>query len=239
MIDPRFFHFLIIISSSEQSKIGWTGWNWARRNNSRQVEAKNFGFFEELWLCCNHAVCIGNCPILNFVCFSIAIHATWSPKQIPNPLFDLAGVTCGYLLISFWTFFGATFVGKALIKVNIQVLYLSPYRTSSSSSYEHNTWFLHTYTNILILRLTFVDRPGSRYLSSKKRRWKRSIPWYENPFLSNVTRMKETNNKNNNTYSFRLCRSFRSKSSLLLAQLFESLLKISKNNWPSPTKHKR
>jgi hypothetical protein len=42
--------------------------------------------------------------------------------QIPNPLFDLAGICCGHFLIPFWTFFGATAIGKAVIKVHIQVL---------------------------------------------------------------------------------------------------------------------
>lgn len=41
--------------------------------------------------------------------------------QIPNPLFDLAGITCGHFLVPFWTFFGATLIGKALIKMHIQV----------------------------------------------------------------------------------------------------------------------
>lgn len=40
--------------------------------------------------------------------------------SIPNPLFDLAGITCGHFLIPFTTFFGATCIGKALIKVHIQ-----------------------------------------------------------------------------------------------------------------------
>lgn len=42
--------------------------------------------------------------------------------SIPNPLFDLAGIICGYSLISFWTFFGATLLGKAVIKMHIQKL---------------------------------------------------------------------------------------------------------------------
>lgn len=41
--------------------------------------------------------------------------------QIPNPLFDLAGITCGHFLVPFWTFFGATLIGKAIIKMHIQV----------------------------------------------------------------------------------------------------------------------
>ncbi|KAF8570995.1 Ectopic P granules protein 3 [Paragonimus westermani] len=42
--------------------------------------------------------------------------------SIPNPLFDLAGMTCGHFLVPFWSFFGATFIGKALIKVHLQQL---------------------------------------------------------------------------------------------------------------------
>ena len=41
--------------------------------------------------------------------------------SIPNPLFDLAGITCGHFLVPFWTFFGATLIGKAVIKMHIQV----------------------------------------------------------------------------------------------------------------------
>jgi membrane protein YqaA with SNARE-associated domain len=38
----------------------------------------------------------------------------------PNMMFDLCGICCGHFLMPFWTFFGATFIGKALIKVNAQ-----------------------------------------------------------------------------------------------------------------------
>ena len=46
--------------------------------------------------------------------------------QIPNPLFDLAGITCGHFLVPFPTFFGATLLGKAVIKMHIQVQFI-PY----------------------------------------------------------------------------------------------------------------
>jgi len=42
--------------------------------------------------------------------------------SIPNPLFDIAGMTCGHFLIPFWTFFGATLIGKAVIKMHFQML---------------------------------------------------------------------------------------------------------------------
>ncbi|KAI1294084.1 Vacuolar membrane protease [Mortierella claussenii] len=44
--------------------------------------------------------------------------------SIPNPLFDLAGITCGHFLIPFSTFFGATFLGKAVVKSSIQTFFV-------------------------------------------------------------------------------------------------------------------
>ncbi|KAI6645922.1 Vacuole membrane protein 1 [Oopsacas minuta] len=44
--------------------------------------------------------------------------------SIPNPLFDLAGITCGYFLIPFSTFFSATLVGKAGIKMAMQTSFI-------------------------------------------------------------------------------------------------------------------
>lgn len=44
--------------------------------------------------------------------------------SIPNPLFDLAGITCGHFLVPFWTFFGATLIGKAIIKTHIQQIFV-------------------------------------------------------------------------------------------------------------------
>lgn len=44
--------------------------------------------------------------------------------SVPNPLFDLAGITCGHFLVPFWTFFGATLIGKAVIKMHLQMLFI-------------------------------------------------------------------------------------------------------------------
>jgi len=41
----------------------------------------------------------------------------------PNAAFDLCGICCGHFLMPFWTFFLATFIGKALIKVNGQACF--------------------------------------------------------------------------------------------------------------------
>ncbi|KAH9682740.1 vacuole membrane protein KMS1 [Citrus sinensis] len=42
--------------------------------------------------------------------------------QVPNPLFDLAGIMCGQFGVPFWKFFLATLIGKAIIKTHIQLL---------------------------------------------------------------------------------------------------------------------
>ncbi|XP_065044479.1 vacuole membrane protein KMS1-like isoform X1 [Musa acuminata AAA Group] len=44
--------------------------------------------------------------------------------SVPNPLFDLAGIMCGQFGISFWKFFVATLIGKALIKTHIQTVFI-------------------------------------------------------------------------------------------------------------------
>lgn len=39
-------------------------------------------------------------------------------------MFDLAGITCGHFLVPFWTFFGATLIGKAIVKMHIQKIFV-------------------------------------------------------------------------------------------------------------------
>lgn len=55
----------------------------------------------------------------NYAFFTVLIAAS-----IPNPLFDLAGLTCGHFNIPFWTFFLSTLIGKAINKVSIQVIFM-------------------------------------------------------------------------------------------------------------------
>ncbi|KAJ9050615.1 hypothetical protein DSO57_1012818 [Entomophthora muscae] len=48
--------------------------------------------------------------------------------SIPNPLFDLAGITCGHFLVPFATFFSAVVFGKGFVKAPLQMVlnYLKP-----------------------------------------------------------------------------------------------------------------
>jgi membrane protein YqaA with SNARE-associated domain len=50
--------------------------------------------------------------------WGVLLMAAW-----PNAMFDLCGLLCGAFLMPFWTFFGATFIGKAIFKVAGQVLF--------------------------------------------------------------------------------------------------------------------
>ena len=43
--------------------------------------------------------------------------------SVPNPAFDAAGIACGHFGVPFWEFFGATVLGKACIKVMLQVVF--------------------------------------------------------------------------------------------------------------------
>ncbi|KAF9212292.1 Vacuolar membrane protease [Podila verticillata] len=70
--------------------------------------------------------------------------------SIPNPLFDLAGITCGHFLIPFSTFFGATFLGKAVVKSSIQTLFVIVMFSAETlaafmSWLEHSIPFVHGY----------------------------------------------------------------------------------------------
>ncbi|CCW62399.1 unnamed protein product [Phytomonas sp. EM1] len=47
--------------------------------------------------------------------FAVLLLAAW-----PNMAFDLCGMACGQFLMPFWSFFMATVIGKALIKVTLQ-----------------------------------------------------------------------------------------------------------------------
>jgi vacuole membrane protein 1 len=54
-------------------------------------------------------------------------HGFWGVLLLsswPNAFFDLCGICCGQFLMPFWTFFGAVFIGKALIKINLQAFVL-------------------------------------------------------------------------------------------------------------------
>ncbi|KAM3724666.1 Ectopic P granules protein [Dirofilaria immitis] len=55
--------------------------------------------------------------------------------SIPNPFFDLAGITCGHFLVPFWKFFLATLIGKALFKMHFQMFFVV--LAFSESTVEH------------------------------------------------------------------------------------------------------
>lgn len=48
----------------------------------------------------------------------ILLLASW-----PNAAFDLCGICCGAFLMPFWQFFGATVIGKGVIKVSGQAMF--------------------------------------------------------------------------------------------------------------------
>eukprot|EP01041_Mallomonas_annulata_P010127 gene10127-21111_t len=51
--------------------------------------------------------------------YGVLMLASW-----PNMAFDLCGICCGHFLMPFWTFFGATFIGKACFRNSYQTLFL-------------------------------------------------------------------------------------------------------------------
>eukprot|EP00921_Rhytidocystis_pertsovi_P002790 GHVQ01004727.1.p1 GENE.GHVQ01004727.1~~GHVQ01004727.1.p1 ORF type:complete len:406 (+),score=46.48 GHVQ01004727.1:193-1410(+) len=55
--------------------------------------------------------------IQNYGAVSVVILSCW-----PNVLFDLCGIVCGHFMMPFWSFFGALFLGKAIMKVLMQCM---------------------------------------------------------------------------------------------------------------------
>lgn len=86
---------------------------------------------------------------------------TWSYFlfQVPNPLFDLAGIVCGQFGIPFWKFFLATLIGKAIIKTHIQVclcsncLFMFPFKYTVYRRWI-SPWFL---LNVFFMSLSDGD----------------------------------------------------------------------------------
>lgn len=52
--------------------------------------------------------------------WAIFLLAAW-----PNMAFDLCGMACGQFMMPFWTFFGATLLGKAVVKANMQAVFFT------------------------------------------------------------------------------------------------------------------
>lgn len=73
----------------------------------------NQGFFGRCWATVKRATVY---LLKNHGFVGVLLLASW-----PNAAFDMAGMACGAFLMDFWTFFGATLIGKALIKVHGQL----------------------------------------------------------------------------------------------------------------------
>ncbi|KER22895.1 hypothetical protein T265_09101 [Opisthorchis viverrini] len=82
--------------------------------------------------------------------------------SVPNPLFDLAGMTCGHFLVPFWSFFGATVIGKAIIKVHLQ-----QFTVIALSSEHHVESLVHLMGRIPVYGRS-LQAPFLEYLQQQK-----------------------------------------------------------------------
>ena len=80
--------------------------------------------------------------------------------SIPNPLFDLAGLLCGHFGIPLWEFLGATIIGKAAIKVHIQMIF-----TIFLCGGQH----IDDIVKILEEKFTFLDNKLTMILAKQKK----------------------------------------------------------------------
>lgn len=122
---------------------------------------------------------------LNF--FTILILAS-----VPNPLFDLAGIMCGQLSVSFWRFFIPTMIGKAIIKTHIQTLFII--LVCNNQLVEWLVWILnhipalsHTSAHFMArlhsLREKFNDNPVIPSRTSKAEQWNFSFSFMWNTVI--------------------------------------------------------
>ncbi len=72
--------------------------------------------------------------------WGIVLMSAW-----PNAFFDLCGMCCGHFLMPFWSFFGATFIGKALIKANLQAALLVFVFSSSQRLEDIVSWIANLF----------------------------------------------------------------------------------------------
>jgi membrane protein YqaA with SNARE-associated domain len=71
----------------------------------------------------------------------------------PNAAFDLVGIVCGQIGVSFWTFFLATFCGKALVKVTGQVVFFVSIFRHTDRMIELAVWMIEKFPSFIVNRL--------------------------------------------------------------------------------------
>ena len=78
----------------------------------------------------------------------------------PNAAFDLCGICCGTFMMPFWTFFGGTLLGKAVVKAPMQaaffVMLFSPTSRTNFISFIH-TWAPASIADVVGVALTTAD----------------------------------------------------------------------------------
>jgi membrane protein YqaA with SNARE-associated domain len=100
--------------------------------------------------------------------FAIVIFAS-----VPNPLFDLAGLTCGHFGVPFWTFFGATFIGKAVVKAHLQtfvvIALFNKKHLEDLITFVSRFFYFRIYPDIMLSRLSglFLNLEANCVHSSK------------------------------------------------------------------------
>ena len=71
------------------------------------------------------SVCLTVCVCLSVRVSVSGFYGVLFMASYPNIAFDLCGICCGHFLMPFWTFFLATFIGKAVIRNSYQsILYV-------------------------------------------------------------------------------------------------------------------
>lgn len=112
--------------------------------------------------------------------------------SVPNPLFDLAGIMCGQLSVSFWRFFTPTMIGKAIIKTHIQALFII--LVCNNQLVEWLVWILthipalsHTSAYFLVRLQSLRERFDNNHVipskTSQAEHWNFSFAFMWNTFI--------------------------------------------------------
>lgn len=100
----------------------------------------------------------------------------------PNAAFDLCGICCGHFLMPFWEFFGATLLGKGIVKVAGQTaFFVALFRKSTRES-------ILEYLEASIQRIPGVNISGAVVMHALREKINRSIEGFQSDVIHRASK---------------------------------------------------
>ena len=95
--------------------------------------------------------------------WAVLAFASW-----PNAAFDMCGIACGHFEMDFWTFFGGTWLGKGIIKINLQMIFFITLFNERLINIIINTFENIGFINIGDIIRDFVNIQKNKFLNPNK-----------------------------------------------------------------------